>query len=154
MTSILYDHENALIACDSQTSENGVVINSNADKWRRLDDGSLLFATGETVDIYELAQHLNGDLLPLHIGNVKYFRVSESCEHVVYGYIHKKEDGSKVVREEPLLHSYGIGSGGNLALVALDCDLSAYDAVIKAAKFDSASNSNVKVYNVIENDWE
>ncbi|MDK2594379.1 hypothetical protein [Pseudoalteromonas obscura] len=150
MTTILYDHENEHIACDSQTTENGIIINSDANKWCELSDDSLIFATGDTVDIHELQLHLNGGDLSQNIGEVSYFRTHETYDHVIYGYVHETKDNTKVVREEPLFHSYGIGSGGKSAMVALSFDTSAKEAVIKAAEFDIKTNDNVKVYNISE----
>ncbi|KZN57457.1 hypothetical protein N473_26740 [Pseudoalteromonas luteoviolacea CPMOR-1] len=150
MTTIIYDHKNSQIACDSQTTENGIIINSDADKWYILSDGSLIFATGKTVDIHELRTHLEGGELSQNIGKVIYFRIHETHKTVIYGSVYETEDKTKVVREEPLLHSYGIGSGGESALVALSFNVSARDAVIKASEFDINTNDNVKVYDISE----
>ncbi|KZX00059.1 hypothetical protein JL49_13250 [Pseudoalteromonas luteoviolacea] len=143
MTAILYSDKHKQIACDALTSEGKFALSQNTQKWKRLNDGSLIFSTGQTVDIHDLLTHLNGGELSPHINNVQFIRLYEG--EVYYGDIHQRDD-SKIVREEPLEFSHGIGTGGVLAMVALSCDKSPKEAIKIASQHDLHTNDNVTVF--------
>ena len=56
MTTIVYDHKNKQIACDSQSTLDGVIIDSEAVKYKQVDD-KLWFISGAPGDADTFIHH-------------------------------------------------------------------------------------------------
>jgi hypothetical protein len=138
MTTIVYDHNAQLIACDSRRSSNGLIKTDSAIKYR-YSGANLFFMCGFTCDMAKLIEAYNG----------KEVEACESHALVVSDGIVKLcgiEDGKFWI--EPVDHNESIGSGSSFALAALDFGKSAKEAVEYAITRDCYSGGKVHVYDI------
>lgn len=145
MTTLLYDHENKQIAYDSRICEDNKICTDSFDKHFVTEQGDY-FLSG-AVCYFE-------DFINAHEGEH-----SEPIDPVSVGGLFVDKEGevylieSDMTREDMLLvfrtkltWSEGVGSGGQLALSALDLGLSAEQAVEYAKTRDSKTGGEVNTF--------
>jgi len=146
MTTIVYDHKNKQIACDSRTTDGGVIAREDSIKYNTTGD-KLWFLAGDVGDADTFIGHYN----PLEEANPNLnvdavFVIKEgSCAGGVY-MAYKNRDN--IYKECIVDHDYGTGSGGQWALSALDHGKSAREAVEYAITRDIYSGGKVHVYDI------
>lgn len=143
MTTIVYDHKNGQIACDSRMTRSGVVLSDSAPKWR-YDKSVILFFTGCTCDFEQFMQHYGKHgAKPDAEVEADAFIVKEG---IVYEAGFSKTHG---YFETPLRdYSSSIGSGQSFALAALDFGKTAKEAVEYAATRDIYTGGQVSVFDI------
>lgn len=140
MTTIVYDHKNKQIACDSMLSADDVVMTIVAEKFKVAEDGSVWFFCGCPADNSELMKLSHNDRP----------EVTPDC-NAIYAkdgkaYIVTFNSGYCMHTELECSHS--IGSGWKFALSALDFECDAKKAVLFAADRDCHTGGKVRVFNV------
>ena len=146
MTTIVYDHKNKQIACDSRTTCNDIIVDDKAIKY--IDKGDKLwFCSGSTGDFETFINHYE----PLtktnpHISADAIFLIKEGdCIGGVYLAIIDRDD---VYKECIMNHNQAVGSGSNWALAALDMGKTAKEAVEYALTKDVYSGGKIHVYDI------
>jgi len=146
MTTIVYDHKNKQIACDSRTTIGGTIIDDESIKYKTVDD-KLWFLSGSPGDadtfithykpLTETNAHLNIDAI--------FLIIQGDCVGGVYRAIKNEQD---VYKECILDHNFTAGSGDMWALAALDHGKTAKEAVEYAMSRDIYSGGKVHVYDI------
>lgn len=139
MTTIAY--KDGIIAYDSMTTAGDIITNCNLNK-KHIIDGCVFFMSGATCDYERFfnvyfnkeSNHKNLDAAAIIIDNGKLFLVSVN------------DDDGLWRQPLPLDNPVAIGSGQCYALTAMDCGLSAYDAVKMAIKRDCKSGGKIRTY--------
>lgn len=136
MTTILYDHDNNVIAYDSRLTRGSRIASDQHNKLKR--NGDLVFImAGDEADIIECVKTYPGsasrEIDPIG------FVIKEG---VVYGLNY---EGAEPIEVE-CTFSESFGSGGHYAIAALDCGKSAEEAVEVAIKRDNGSGGIVRKY--------
>jgi ATP-dependent protease HslVU (ClpYQ) peptidase subunit len=146
MTTIVYDHKNKQIACDSRSTIGGTIIDNNAIKHRKVGD-KLWFISGRPGDADTFIKNFN----PLHSANKN---MDVSCIFVLLegagaGNVHMAiKDSDDTYAECVADHDYAQGSGDKWALAALDFGFTAKEAVEYAITKDVYSGGKVHVYDI------
>lgn len=142
MTTLVYDHENRVVAYDSRhIKDEGIIISDDLDKLRQIQDHKFL-GCGKTGDINLLIKAyldqtpLDRDALKAVIWSIEDNRVRR------IGF----SDGSLWVNT--LCYSATDGSGADFALAALDFGCNAEQAVEYAMKRDPFTGGKVNVLNL------
>lgn len=139
MTTIVYSKKFNQIACDSQTTYSGIAINQSAEKWFNVNEATY-FCTGRTLDIEKLKNHfVDSELFPTKL--VKYIKLKDG--NVYYG-----EASNNILDEEILTHDFAIGSGYQLAIMAMHLGNNAVEAISNTSIFDTNTNNNIHLFNV------
>jgi len=133
MTTIAWD--GVWLAADSMCSLGSIRYTTR--KLVRLTDGGLLGAAGKTNEITKLVKWLNGDLPTMpKISSLHAIHVTP--ESLVYLYAGGCDD-------MPVLDQYvAVGTGGDIALGAMESGKSAHLAVEIACRRDSGSGPPVE----------
>ena len=139
MTTIVY--KDGVVAYDSRETAGDLITNNDANK-KHIHNGVIFFMSGCTsdydkyLDLYfgKTDVYKNIEVSALVFDSGKLY-VSSVCEDVGLWKTHIEAD--KV---------YAIGSGNTFAYTAMDCGLSAKDAVKMAIKRDSKSGGKVRTY--------
>ena len=146
MTTIVYDHKNKQIACDSRSTINGVIINNDSIKYKK-DGDKLWFFCGRKGDTDTFISHYE----PLGAANEN---MDVSAVFVItYGqwidgvYMAVKDEYNTYA-ECMVDHNYAQGSGEQWALSALDHGMTAKEAVEYAMTRDAYSGGKVHVYDI------
>jgi len=146
MTTIVYDHKNKQIACDSRSTIGGTIIDSEAIKYKLVGD-KLWFISGRPGDADTFIQQYN----PLHSANENmdvsgmFVILEGDCAGGVYM---AYKDSDNTYAECMVNHNYAQGSGDQWALAALDFGYSAREAVEYAMTKDVYSGGKVHVYDI------
>lgn len=138
MTTIVYDHERNQIACDSRLNADGVVLTDKAVKWKKKDDGSVWFFTGNPADDERLMS-LNHDDKPEVKPNSNAIYAKDGCAYLV------TFDGDYCAHTK-LEYNHSIGSGWKFALAALDFSLETEEAVKYASQKDCFTGGEVLLF--------
>ena len=140
MTTIVYDHENKQIACDSRETAGNFICSDSVMKYRQMDD-CIWFVAGYSSDV---------DIL---IDTAKHNAVAPENVEVLAILVKNKEatlvtiaDG--VYKFDKLTSHEGIGSGGRSAVCAIDFGNGAKVAVEYAITRDTMSGGKVHVYDI------
>jgi len=140
MTTIVYDHKNKQIACDSRESGGGVLFTDEAIKYRAVDN-DMWFICGSKSDV------------SIFIDTFEHNRnVPENIECggllVRDGVVYKacNEDGVYKLDELPCNES--VGSGGWLAMAAVDLGKTAKEAVEYAMTRDLYTGGKIHIYDI------
>lgn len=133
MTTVAWDGFE--LAADSMVSLGS--IKYTARKLFRLADGSILGASGKTTDISRLVKYLNGETAVVpKISSVHAIHVTP--DKTVYLY-------AGGIDTQPVLDRYvAVGTGGDIALGAMEAGKSAFLAVEIACRRDSSSGPPVE----------
>ena len=151
MTTIVYDHKNKQIACDSRSTIGGTIIDSQAVKYKKAGD-KLWFMSGRSGDVDTFINHYK----PLHPANENmdvsgvFVIVEGDCVGGVYMAIKDRDD---TYAECIVDHNYAQGSGDQWALSALDFGCTAKEAVEYAITKDCYSGGKVHVYDIEKGDF-
>tara|TARA_R110001632_G_C11131732_1_gene394974 strand:- start:164 stop:622 length:459 start_codon:yes stop_codon:yes gene_type:complete len=146
MTTIVYDHKNKQIACDSRSTIDGVIIDDYAIKYKNNID-KLWFICGRKGDADTFIANYN----PLGIANENmdvsavFVITKGDCAGGVYMAV---KDSDNTYAECILDHDYAQGSGEQWALSALDHGVSAKEAVEYAMTRDVYTGGKVHVYDI------
>lgn len=146
MTTIVYDHKNKQIACDSLLTMDGIVIDSEAIKYKT-KDGKLWFIAGSPGDADTFIQHyepLTGANKNLNVDTIFVIKEGE-CKDGVYMAIH---DEGNIYKECVLDYNYATGSGFKWALAALDHGKTAKQAIEYAITKCIYTGGKVHVYDI------
>jgi hypothetical protein len=142
MTTIVYDHKNKQIACDSRLSKGGSTIISDSHIKHVNNDIGLWFFCGDICDI--------GGLIDCYGKEQEQQKVTfNASAFLIVG-----EDAFSVYMDDgyfcktPLTHSDCKGSGELLALAALDHGNTAKQAVDYAMSRDMFTGGKVHVYDI------
>lgn len=138
MTTIVYDHKNKLIACDSRVTGDSIIKSDEEIKYRYCG-AAIFFLAGAISDHQLLIDAYNGASV-------------EKCESnavfVVDGVVRFcGVDDGKFWSEE-LNFNNAIGSGFKFALAALDFGMDVKGAVEYAARRDFYTGGKVHVYDI------
>lgn len=133
MTTIAWDGHD--LAADSMVSLGSIRYTTR--KLVRLKDGGILGAAGKSIEITRLTKYLNGETSAApKIPSVHAIHVTPSRD--VYLYAGGFDD-------QPVLDSYvAVGSGGDIALGAMEAGKSAFLAVEIACRRDANSGHPVE----------
>lgn len=138
MTTIVYDHKNGLIACDSRLTADDVILTDFGVKWKNSADDSVWFFTGNPADdekLMMLKPDENPDVKP---NCLAIYAKSGNVFLVTF-------DGDYCTHTK-LEYSHAIGSGWKFALSALDFGCNATEAVKHASKRDCYTGGKVSTY--------
>lgn len=140
MTTVIYDHTNKQIACDSREVANGIVHNDSSIKYHNNDLG-LWFMTGDSADINEFISNFEHN---------KKMNQNLECSGVLVsgGVVSYIASNDGVYRQYLSEANEGYGSGGRFALSALDFGKTAKEAVEYAMTRDIYSGGKVHVYDI------
>ena len=146
MTTIVYDHKNKQIACDSRVTCAEIVVDNDAIKYKQAG-GKLWFCSGDTGDADTFIAHYD----PLTEGNphtnidAVFLITRGDCVGGVYMAV---KNSDNIYKECTLDHDYATGSGGHWALSAIDHGSTAKEAVEYAMTRDIYSGGKVHVYDI------
>lgn len=146
MTTIILDYKNQQIACDSRTTNNDIIVDSESIKYKTTNN-KLWFLSGSPGDADTFIKHydpLTGANPNLNIDAIFVIKKGE-CVGGVYMAIKNQSD---IYKECILDHNFGIGSGGYWAISALDFGATAKEAVEYAMTKDVYSGGKVHVYDI------
>lgn len=135
MTTVAY--RDGVLAGDGRiTLEGGSIQSENHRKVHRLRDGRLFGYAGDTDDAERLRLSLLRDEPPPSLNNIQALLVqTDGAIDYYQGNVWQR------LESDPY---YAIGSGGTAALVAMDCDKDAKQAVACAIKRDNNSGGKIK----------
>ena len=141
VTTIVYDHKNKQIACDSRESAGGCIITDKASKWVKNEVG-IWFICGSKSDAFLFTENFNhNDEAPKNLdcgGIVVIDRVAhKACV-----------DDSGIFKLDLLVSNEGIGSGGWFAQSAIDLGRTAKESVQYSKTRDLYSGGKVNVYDI------
>jgi len=145
MTTIVYDNNKKQIACDSRQTADGFIQKDDAIKYRRRG-GVIWFLCGDIgdVDIFIDDFEHNKEAIKNLCCSAMY--VKDKVAHVAC-----VERG--VYKTSVMDYTDGSGSGGWLALVAVELGKSAKDAVEYAKTKDANSGGKVHVFDIEANEF-
>lgn len=141
MTTIVYDHENKLIACDSrETTAGGFIVTDNATKFDRVN-GDMWFICGNKAD---------KELFIDNFEHNKQVPENVSCSGLLVRdkKVYKVCNEEGVYKLDELPSNEGLGSGGWPALCAVDLGHSAEDAVSYAMTRDVFTGGKIYLYDI------
>lgn len=149
MTTIVYDHNAKLIACDSMvTKGDRVLLSSTYEKWRE-DETGIYFFYGRISDIDLFMSLSKGKgTKPNDKMMVSALRVDKAGRVFDCGYCN--DHG---YFETPLDYSVAVGSGEDFAISALDFGKSAYESVKYASTRCIYTGGKVRLYSVTKQEF-
>tara|TARA_R110000850_G_scaffold72879_2_gene160051 strand:+ start:415 stop:852 length:438 start_codon:yes stop_codon:yes gene_type:complete len=139
MTTIVYDHKNKQIACDSRLTGGTLIVSDKIEKFKPNDKGMWFFA-GAKSDESQIMQLEHNDKPEVKPDCSALLVKDKKCHLVTFN-----GDYCSISENE---YNHSIGSGGEFALAALDFGDSAKEAVEYAITKDSASGGKVHVYDI------
>ena len=145
MTTIVYDHAKQQIACDSRESANGFIISDRACKFI-IDNDDVWFICGSKSDAQIFVDEFkHNDLVSDNV----------SCGGLLVrdGVAYKACNEDGVYKLDKLVSTDGLGSGGWMALSAVDLGKTAKEAVEYAMTRDCFTGGKVHVYDIKNNKW-
>lgn len=143
MTTIVYDHDNKKIACDSRIIKDGVIRSDDYVKWRK-DDTGVYFFSGTASDI-EPFMKADKTIGAKSSSVLKLGAIKVDNDGNVFECSFCDNDG---YWEMPLTHSTTMGSGEQFALAALDNKDSAERALRYAMTRDVYTGGTIYVYDI------
>lgn len=141
MTTIVYDHKNKQIACDSRESANGCIITDASIKFKQCNN-QVWFCCGSKCDVDLFIDGFEHNTIAPEYVDVSGFLVEEG---IVYAAC-INDDGIYKKSIQP--SSDGIGSGGWRAQAAVDLGETAKRAIEYAMTRDCFSGGRVHVYDI------
>lgn len=140
MTTIVYDHKNKQIACDSRSTAGGHIASDKAIKYKEVN-GVMWFLCGKTGEGGIFINNFKPlDNIPENL-DVYALRVEG-------GKVYLCTSGGDVFRECEVPYDASIGSGEDYALSALDMGRSAKEAIEYAMTRDVYTGGKVHVYDI------
>ena len=145
MTTIVYDHKNKQVACDSRESGGGVLFTDEAIKYQEVN-GDIWFICGSKSDVtlFIEAFHHNAKA-PENV----------HCNGLVVkdGVAYKACDEDGIYKLDELPCNEALGSGGWLAMAAVDLGETAKQAVEYAMTRDLFTGGKVHVYDIVKGEF-
>ena len=141
MTTIVYDHKNKLIACDSRLTQGSFIATDESYKYELKKDG-LWFFCGNKGEQDKFMQEFQ--LLSKASDNMNVTALFVSDKNV---YI-RSIDNDFVFRECLVDFTDGIGSGCEHAIAALDCGVDIIEAMNVAIKRDCYTGGKIHIYDI------
>jgi len=140
MTTIVYDHKNKQIACDSRESAAGCIVTDDTSKWV-INDTGIWFICGSKSDRFIFTDSFN------HNGKAQ---DNVDCNGIVVidGIAHKACIDEGIFKLDLLVSNEGLGSGGWFSLAAVDLGKTAKEAVEYSMTRDLYSGGKVHVYDI------
>ena len=139
MTTIVYDHENGLIASDSRITSNDRITSNSFDKHVKKDN-EFWFFCGCIAD--------NSDLMALEHNDKPDVRPDSHAIVACDGDVKLVAFNGDYCSHQKLSYNFAIGSGADFASSAIDFNCSASEAVDYAAKRDPFTGGMVRVFDV------
>lgn len=142
MTTIVYDHENKQIACDSRACNGNIIKSNTSNKWR-FCGANLYFLSGSICDF--------DDFIRISEGGSVQDDTLLNCIAFIFknGKVYKsawcRDDG---YWEQEQTNTDAIGTGEQFALSALDFGKTAKEAVEYAMTRDCYTGGKVHVYDI------
>ena len=142
MTTIVYDHDNQLIACDSRATAGGYITSDSVNKFITVNDEIWFFAGNlSDIDLFisefepnkEASEHLDCQAFVVSNKQGKMVWISEG-----------------VYKTEKLWVNDAFGSGGWHGQIAMDFGKTAKEAVEYAMTKDIHSGGKVHVYDIVK----
>ena len=140
MTTIVYDHKKKQIACDSRESGDGFLHKDTAEKFYYRDD-VIWFICGSKGDADLFIDDFEHNKTALDNLECSGFYVKDKV-----AYVAALENG--IYKTSVMDYTDGAGSGGWLALSAVDLGKTAKEAVEYAKSRDLFSGGKVHVYDI------
>tara|TARA_R110002096_G_C14041546_1_gene672316 strand:- start:43 stop:480 length:438 start_codon:yes stop_codon:yes gene_type:complete len=139
MTTIVYDHKNKQIACDSRVNGNGLILSDKEVKYKENEKGLWFFcgAVSDNDQMMEMSHNDKPDVLP----DCSALLVKDGdCYLVTFngGYCAISKNN----------YSHSIGSGGDYALCALDFGSTAKEALKYASTKDCYTGGKLRLYDI------
>lgn len=146
MTTIIYDHKNKLIACDSRVTSSGMITSDVESKWHRDNDGNIWFLSGCVSDNDVLFDAFkDGDrAFDLQVVPDVIAIMVKNDNAYLRGVTDKGEAWT-----QKLTHSRAIGSGSSFAIAALDLGKSAKESVEYATTRDCYTGGKLHVFDIL-----
>jgi len=146
MTTIVYDHKNKLIACDSRLTQGSFIATDESKKFEVKPDGVWFFCGNKgEQNLFIETFNLLGNA-PENMNVTAMFVTGQNV------YLRNIDDKG-VFRECLLNFTDGCGSGCEHAINALDCGLDIKQAVEMAAKRDCHTGGYIHVYDINEGEF-
>ena len=139
MTTIVYDHKNKQIACDSRTTASNLILTDKAIKFKENEKG-LWFFSGSVADESQLIELVHNDKPDITPDCCAFLVKDGACYLVTF-------NGDYCAISENK-YSHSIGSGGDWALAAIDMGMTAKKAVKYACTRDIGSGGKINVYDI------
>jgi hypothetical protein len=139
MTTIVYDHKNKQVACDSRETADGLLVTDEARKYyKRTEVTWFICGTKADADIFiDNFEHNTESPANLECSGL----------FVEGGVVYKACIADGVYKKDLLPSNEGLGSGGWTALAAVDLGKTAKEAVEFAMIRDIYSGGKIHVYN-------
>lgn len=141
MTTIAYHKESGLIAVDTLSTRNGVVIDSRSTKFMELKDGSLALMCGAPADYKSFFVAYDGSPTDMQNPDALAFILR-------YGKVYRAAVTDGVYWEEEVHSNDAHGSGADFALAAMDFGAGAKEAVEYAMTRDTKTGGVAIVFDV------
>jgi 20S proteasome alpha/beta subunit len=140
MTTIVYDHKNKQIACDSRETASGAIVTDEALKFYK-EGMKVWFLCGSKSDTSSfISTFEHNEDAPKNV------RCSGLV--VIDGIVYKACNEDGVYKLDEIPSNEGLGSGGWPALAAVDLGKTAKEAVEYAMTRDCYSGGKVHVYDI------
>jgi len=146
MTTIVYDHKNKEVACDSRYTRGDMIDTDEGDKTRKNDRGLWIFSglVADYEDLMVLEKNEKAEVRP------------ECCAILISGgeafTVDTDSEGFCII--DKLTSNFAAGSGANFGLVALDFGKTAEEAVDYAKTRDSKSGGATRVFKLRDEENE
>jgi len=139
MTTVVYDHNNGLIAIDSRITSRDVIVSDEFDK-HLIQSNERWFFCGTVADSNNLIKLKHDDKPEV---------IPDSNAIVAFdGKVKVVTFNGNHCSHETLKYNFAIGSGANFAIAALDFDCDVKTAVEYAAKKDPFTGGKIQVFDV------
>lgn len=146
MTTIIYDHKNKQIACDSREVCGNMIASDDVKKFLTIND-SIWFSSGSASDGRIFAENANHNTKSPENSDCTSIQIKQGIAYIV------AVDNNDVYKIQELEMSEGVGSGGRFALSALDFGKTAKEAVEYAMTRDVYTGGKVHVYDIATEKW-
>ena len=142
MTTVVYHKESGVVAVDSLSTRNGIIIDRGADKSQRLEDGALMIFCGAPADYKYLVDAYSGKQSSLNNPDALAFLLKG-------GLIYRCAISDGEYWQEEVVSNDAHGSGAEFALAAMDFGKGAVEAVEYAMTRDTRTGGLIKTFSVI-----
>jgi len=143
MTTIVYDHENKIVAYDSRVTRKSLIISDTYDKLKRIGDLQYI-VIGYIPDALELMKLYRGQLSSDEIKRIDSSSMIVVLDNAELYACYTFPAHTRGYIIEKLDRTTAYGSGMGFALTALDCGCSAVEAVQKAALRDVNTGGKIR----------
>jgi len=139
MTTIVYNHKKRQIGVDGQLTGDGVIKTSTDIKYKEVGD-SMWFFTGRNSEFEDFDK--------IYRGEVDFRSLIGNSFQVIGGVVYMHGTTDTEVWSSKVDFNEGLGSGGDLALAAIDLGKTTRMAVKFACERDIYSGGVISVYDI------